>query len=382
MRVRGRWIHFPLRPVDLLTRMPPSFVAGVVADAVRKPFKSTGGDASFASILERGLGRTICLDFYFPYAEKIWGLPAAAIDPEQARRRVSSGSLAKVLRRLLGAVPGFKKPGAGRFFYPRHGYGQISEALRRAAEGAGATIHLNANVSAVVVENGRASQVEAGVCGQRRAFPADYVLSTIPVSVLPRIVRGGDAAPIDAAARLQYRAMVLIYVTLATDRFTEFDAHYFPEAGIRLTRMSEPKNYSLTTREGRTVLCAELPCSQTDPEWTMSDEDLGALVARDLDRAGLGPVPPILGTITRRLPQAYPLYAKGYRGAFDAIDRWASAIDGLVTFGRQGLFAHDNTHHTMAMAYAVCDCVRADGTFDAARWAAARRSFEDHVVED
>ena len=33
-------------------------------------------------------------------------------------------------------------------------------------------------------------------------------------------------------------------------------------------------------------------------------------------------------------------------------------------FGRQGLFAHDNTHHALAMAYAAVDCLREDGTFD------------------
>ena len=72
----------------------------------------------------------------------------------------------------------------------------------------------------------------------------------------------------------------------------------------------------------------------------------------------------VLQVQTRRLPHAYPLYTKGYREAFDALDRWIGGMDGLVTFGRQGLFAHDNTHHTMAMAYALVDSLRSDGTLD------------------
>lgn len=93
-------------------------------------------------------------------------------------------------------------------------------------------------------------------------------------------------------------------------------------------------------------------------------------------------MPRVLHAQTRRLPQAYPLYTRGYREAFDGVDRWVSALDGLVTFGRQGLFAHDNTHHTMAMAYALVQCLGDDGSFDRAAWVRARRSFEDHVVED
>ncbi|HQX81962.1 MAG TPA: hypothetical protein PKW63_09410, partial [Vicinamibacterales bacterium] len=185
-----------------------------------------------------------------------------------------------------------------------------------------------------------------------------------------------------ATQRLQQRSMVLVYLTLDAEQFTEFDAHYFPETAIRISRLSEPKNYSLTSAPGRTVLCAELPCSQDDGEWSMTDEALGKLVANDLVRAGLGPLPPVRHVQTRRLPHAYPLYTKGYREALDVLDHWIGDIDGLITFGRQGLFAHDNTHHTMAMAYALVDCLGADGSFDGTAWARARKSFEDHVVED
>jgi protoporphyrinogen oxidase len=383
IRLRGRWVHFPLKPVDLLTRLPPAFMAGVIGDALRKPFTGAPAVPSFASILERGLGSTICRDFYFPYARKIWGLAPEMLDPEQAKRRVSSGSIGKMIRRVLGAIPGLKKPGAGRFFYPKHGYGQISEALHRAATHAGAEVLLETNVTGVVLEAGRVRHVEAVVGGEARLLPATHVLSTIPVTVLANLIRtDGARPPKGAAGSLQQRSMVLIYLTLDASRFTEFDAHYFPETAIRISRLSEPKNYSLTQKPDRTVLCAELPCAQSDDVWTMTDEALGALVVRDLETAGLAPVPRVLHVQTKRLPHAYPLYTKGYRESFDALDRWISGVDGLITFGRQGLFAHDNTHHTMAMAYALVASLDSNGTLDRDAWARARKSFEHHVVED
>jgi hypothetical protein len=53
----------------------------------------------------------------------------------------------------------------------------------------------------------------------------------------------------------------------------------------------------------------------------------------------------------------------------------------VTTFGRLGLFVHDNTHHAMVMAYDVVDAVRA-GRRDEPAWAAARARFATHVVED
>jgi protoporphyrinogen oxidase len=382
IRLRGRWVHFPLHPLDLLTRLPPDFIAGVVTDVVRKRLTGNHVEPSFASILERGLGPTICRDFYFPYAEKIWGLPPSVLDPEQAKRRVSNGSLGKMVRRVLNAVPGLKKPGSGRFFYPRRGYGQISDAFHMAAVHAGATVLLQTAVTGVHVSQGRVAGVEIASNAGPRMLPATHVFSTIPLTVLARLVRSDGAAPLEAANALRQRAMILVYLTLATDQFTEFDAHYFPETAIRITRLSEPKNYSLTRRPGRTVLCAELPCSSEGPEWRMNDADLGALVCRDLEQAGLGPIPALVAVSTERLPYAYPLYTKGYRDAFDTLDQWIGGIDGLTTLGRQGLFVHDNTHHTMAMAYALVDCIGPDGVFNRGAWTRARQSFETNVVED
>lgn len=383
IRLRGRWVHFPLKPFDLIRHLPPSFVAGVMTDIIRKRITASPAEPTFASILEAGLGRTICRDFYFPYAEKIWGLTPDELDPEQAKRRVSSGSIGKMIRRVLGVLPGLRRPGAGRFFYPRLGYGQISDALHSAAEAAGATVQLRANVTAVVTESNRVTQVEVEADGESRVYPATHVFSTIPLTVLARLVRAeGNAPPPIAVDALKLRAMLLIYLSLDADQFTEFDAHYFPESEIRITRLSEPKNYSQTTRPGRTVLCAELPCSVDGSEWSMTESELGALVCRDLEQAGLGPVPNVSAVQVRRLPQAYPLYTRGYRESFDALDRWVGDFDGMVTFGRQGLFAHDNTHHTMAMAYELIDSLADDGTLDRDAWARARRSFEDNVVED
>jgi protoporphyrinogen oxidase len=187
---------------------------------------------------------------------------------------------------------------------------------------------------------------------------------------------------IESASALRYRAMILIYLVLETGQFTEYDAHYFPGADIPITRLSEPKNYSLNGPSGRTVLCAELPCSVHDAVWGAPDEELGKLVVSALAAAGLPVGCPIRAVTVRRLQQAYPVYTRDYRMHFDRLDRWLAGIPGVLTLGRQGLFVHDNTHHTLAMAYAAADCLREDGSLDRELWNRHRQAFESNVVED
>jgi protoporphyrinogen oxidase len=220
--------------------------------------------------------------------------------------------------------------------------------------------------------------------GQARSLHADYVWSTIPITALLGLLRPSPPAEcLRAAENIEYRAMVLIYLILEQDRFSEYDAHYFPEARIPFSRLSEPKNYANGQGpENSTVLCAELPCSPDGPEWAASDLELGQLMCDGLKAAGLPVRAPVRKSTTRRLRQAYPIYRLGYEAYFDQLDRCLSEVDGLLTFGRQGLFVHDNTHHALYMGYAAAACLDEQGHFDREQWQAYRRTFETHVVED
>ena len=404
----GRWIHFPLRPLDLALHAPHRFVLGVAKDLARRGVPAgrrraggPGGTETFAGVLERGLGATICREFYFPYARKIWGLEPHEISPVQARKRVSAGSIGKLLRRLLpGGSGGGGRSTKGVFYYPRHGYGQISEALAEAASGAGADVRLRTRVLRLGLDGGGAREqgpgapearvgtgsrrVEAEGPGGVRAFACDHVWSTLPVGPMVRMIDPPPPAEVLRAAEgLDQRAMLLVYLVLEQDRFTEYDAHYFPSPDVPFTRLSEPRNYA--AREdprGRTALCAEIPCSTTDAIWSEDDETLGRRVREGLARAGLPVGSPVLEVAVRRLPSAYPLYRIGYEEHFDRVDAWLREVPGLLTFGRQGLYAHDNTHHALFMARAAVTCLGDDGRFDGKRWAAYRSVFAEHVVED
>ena len=387
IRLCGRWIHFPLKPVDLALGLPPSFTVGVAADLLGKAFGSSNGNGraeTFASVLEKGLGRTICDNFYFPYVQKIWGLKPDELAVALAQRRVSANSLSKMTRKIFRALSGAKNGGGGRFFYPRRGYGQISEAYFRGARDAGAEIHVRSRVQSVEIEKGAVRVVYQDSDGQTFALNADQIWSTIPITVLAKCLK--PAAPdeiLKAAESIHYRAMILIYLVVEQERFSEFDAHYFPEATIPISRMSEPKNYSDGYGpKGVTVLCAELPCDADSPEWSMSDSELGRLTSQALEMVGIPVHAPISQIATRRLRQAYPIYHRGYEAYFKPLDEWLARIDRLLTFGRQGLFAHDNTHHALYMAYSAVDCLDEYGHFSRERWQSFRRVFESHVVED
>ena len=385
IRLQGRWIHFPLRMHDLALRLPPAFVTGVIADRIGKVFRnSRGSRQSFATVLEAGLGRTICRDFYFPYARKLWGVPPDELAAIQAHRRISASSLTKILWKVLSTMPGLRSPGDGYFFYPRQGYGQISDSFFAAARDAGAQMHLQARVESIDRNQNRITGVRYRKDNELHEVAATHVLSTIPVNVLARAVSPQAPADVlEATAQIKFRGMILVYLVLDQEQFTEYDAHYFPEPEITISRLSEPKIFSDGAgTPGITVICAEIPCDVNSDIWKKTDQELGDVVLDALSFAQIPVRTRVHKVLTRRLPNAYPIYYQGYEKYFELVDRWCNELQGLLSFGRQGLFVHDNTHHALYMGYAASKCLDDHGKFDFARWQQYRKQFESHVVED
>ena len=130
IRLENQWIHFPLKPGDLLLRMPKKFALGVALDMVRKQSSMNGQPDSFASVLEHSLGRTICRGFYFPYARKLWGLPPRNWRPHRPAAASPAtrwaGSCARSRTRFRPEAPG-----RGTLLLSRRGCGETASACAK-----------------------------------------------------------------------------------------------------------------------------------------------------------------------------------------------------------------------------------------------------------
>ncbi|MGB3687269.1 MAG: FAD-dependent oxidoreductase [Ornithinimicrobium sp.] len=445
LRLLNRWVDFPIRPAGVARAMPPRWLAAVARDVALSPLRARGKLApptpddqlcappsrsglcarragsdtakeapSYAAALRVSLGPAVYDTLYAPYAEKLWGLPGEQIDAEQARVRVSADTVPKVALRVLRAQAKRARTVIGRhrssaqhrtetaitgptFLYPRHGFGQIVEALDGAARTAGADIRTGMQVTAIETPDSDSLDDETATpslvtvrTADGAAWQARHLFSTLPIPLLARL---SDPAPpsqvVEDARALRFRAMVLVYLThrpheeLPRVRWSAYDAHYLPGAGTPITRISEPANYrdSADDPGDRTVVCAEIPCDMGDAIWSSSDKALRQVVT---DAIAAFDLPPLecSAVHTRRLRAVYPIYEHGFSERLARLEAWADAVPGVTTLGRSGLFAHDNTHHAFVMAHEAAQCLRGDGSFDDAAWRRARGSFRKHVVED
>ncbi len=77
IRLRDRWIHFPLQPLDLALRSPLEFSMGVGVDLAGKIFaggtRQEDGRENFASVMERGPRKNDLPGFLFSLRTQVVG---------------------------------------------------------------------------------------------------------------------------------------------------------------------------------------------------------------------------------------------------------------------------------------------------------------------
>ncbi|MEJ7712624.1 MAG: FAD-dependent oxidoreductase [Pyrinomonadaceae bacterium] len=116
----------------------------------------------------------------------------------------------------------------------------MCEAIAKSACGRGADLRLGTSVRQVNLGQPHCIEVEQD--GEVSLIEAEHIWSTIPITTLARIVNPpAPASVIEASGRIKYRAMILIYLVLDQPQFSQYDAHYFPETEIKLTRLSSRK---------------------------------------------------------------------------------------------------------------------------------------------
>ena len=215
--------------------------------------------------------------------------------------------------------------------YPKGGLSLLTQHL--AAE-LGDVIQLESRVEEILVDAGRAVAVR--VNGREHA--ASAVISTAPVNVLAKLVRGTDA--LQHLARFRYRPMTFVNMRFKGRGLLPDVVLWTPERRFPFFRLTEtPLSMPWLAPPLKTLITADIGCEVGDATWRMADDELGELC---LDH--LQPIIPdarqrYLGCRVLRTPIAYPVFLAEYEEDRRQLAR-STGIDGLYSIGRNGEFAH------------------------------------------
>jgi len=348
----GKFISFPLSPRSLLASLSFLVMARAAVEIMAARLRGGPEATNFEEAALRMYGPTIARRFLLNYSEKLWGLPCAQLSVKVSGRRMQELSAFSLLREALLGAPSNPGHMEGRFYYPRRGYGQISEALARAC--GPENIHTSSPIEALHHDGDR---IQAVTVGGRGRLPARRVINTLPLPLLVRILDPAPPAEIVAAAdSLKFRSLVVVAVFLDQDHATHSASLYFPGAEFPFTRISEPIHRSrFMAPEGKTSLCVEYPCFDTDALWRSSDEGLIRLTGDHLGRLGFTQPSRIIDARVVRLSHAYPVLEAGIEKMVAPQLAYLGRFSNLRITGRNGRFVYTHVHDMLRFGMDVIE---------------------------
>jgi protoporphyrinogen oxidase len=253
------------------------------------------------------------------------------------------------------------------FVYPRLGYQEISETMRRAIVAAGQRVELEALVRKVDVSDPGRVVVTFDRGGRSETVTGDFVVSTVPLTSL--LAHGLAPAPpaevIAAAGSLEFRSVITVNLMLAVPRMTADTWIYCHDEGLGFARLHEPRNWSpAMAPDGKSSVVLEYFCTKGDATWRRSEAELVEWGVADLCRLGFVRREQILGGFAVRAADAYPIYSLGYAEQLQRMRRHVESIERLAIVGRGGTFRYNNADHSIEMGLVTAQMI--DGKVDRA----------------
>lgn len=388
--LRGKYIDYPPSPVGASLHLGPfrmmRFGLGMLAEKLKSP----PATETYESIMRAAFGAPLYNFMLRPYTAKVWKTDPAQIHPDTARVRVSAGSLVKMAMALIRREKRGSESSLKEFRYVRGGIETLVRHLSETASAAGAEVRLAspaAGIDLVEKPGGwRAVAVRAGKSVGARIL-TDNVISTAPLPILlgellPKLEALDEARR--AAEGLVYLNIIFVLIIVKRKVISGDNWLYFPDPEFVFNRAYESKSFDPDMGpEDKSVLCVELTTRPGDAVDSDSDENIAAETVRQMASTGLFAESEVDEKIVYRLKYGYPLYSLDYAERLEKVFDGLARIENLLTCGRQGLFNHNNTDHSMLMGLRAADALIEDPAVPpAARWRARLDEFKRFRIVD
>ncbi len=358
----GHFVNYPLSAFNTLSALGPAGAAHAILDygamKVKKLWSRGSPEVTFEQWALNRFGRYLYRAYFKGYTEKTWGVPCTELSADFAEQRIKNLSFREALRDAL-FKSGEDESLVRQFLYPRHGFGQLTDAMAAVVQEPN-RIHTGCEVVEVGHQEGRITWVGVqGADGEVRRGPCDELISSLPVDELVERLRpAAPQAVLQAARQLTYRDMVILLLTLRVEQVSPDHWIYVPSEDIGFCRMHEPKNWSPEMAPAdRTSLVLEYFCQVGDDVWRRDDAFLAAQAAEDLAYMGLVRPGQVDGHTAVRLRRAYPVYRLAYDRHLDVVNEYLDRFSNLHSIGRNATFLYTSSDHYIDMGLKAAENV-------------------------
>lgn len=358
---QGRFFDYPLRAGNALRNLGPLRAIAAIASYVQARMMPERRDGSLESWVTHRFGSFLFKTFFRTYTEKLWGISCRQLDADWAAQRIQGLTLWGAVKSALTGNRGNKhKTLVDEFAYPTVGNQMFYERLRQEIEeSTGRSLLMGSPAARLEIHDGRVAAVELA---DGKRLPADWVVSSMPITLLLRALPNVPEEVLTAASRLRFRNTILVYLLVAQPDLFPDQWLYIHDPSVLHGRITNFRNWSpsIVGDEGQSVVCLEFWCFDEDLIWCDSEESLVQRAIQEVAKVGLIDDASIIEGRVVRIPRCYPVYERGYQEPLKVVTDYLDTIEGLVPVGRYGAFKYNNQDHSLLMGIMAAEAIASD----------------------
>ncbi|MBI2425137.1 MAG: FAD-dependent oxidoreductase [Candidatus Hydrogenedentes bacterium] len=349
---RKRFFSYPLQPVNALINMGPVEAARSLLSYAREKISPQaprdGATDTFEFWVVNRFGRRLFELFFKTYSEKLWGIGCDELDADFAAQRIKKFSLGEAIKSAFKLGNGKHKTLVDQFAYPLQGTGMVYERMAEYVRQRGGQVHLNCPVRRV---RNTERKIEGIELENGDAIDADFVVSTMPLTLLAGRLGGVPESVQAAIDSLSYRNTILVYLLVDSPSLFPDQWLYIHAADLQVGRVTNFRNWapSLYGNESNSILALEYWANAGDPLWKETEENLIALAEREMRSTGLLGQAAVTAGQVYRIPRCYPVYKRGYKEKLQVVVDYLHPFERLIPIGRYGAFKYNNQDHSILM---------------------------------
>ncbi len=352
---RGKLFDYPLKASNALGNLGILEAVRCVLSYVMVRVRPPKDQSHFEGWVAARFGWRLYRIFFKTYTEKVWGVPATAIQADWAAQRIKNLSLFSAVKNAILPKRNQKDIASliEEFQYPKLGPGMMWERCAEHVERLGGAVLYDAPVTRIERDEHGAVAVSATTPDGPLRLEVNEVVSSMPISDLVRSFDPPAPAEVMAAADdLRYRDFLTVALVVP-ERFSFPDNWiYIHSPGVRVGRVQNFGSWSpYLVKDGRTCLGLEYFVNEGDDVWTSPDDELIALAQKEITELGLVTGDVIEAGYVVRQAKAYPVYDEHYKRNVEVIRAWLeSAVPNVHPVGRNGMHRYNNADHSMFTA--------------------------------
>jgi protoporphyrinogen oxidase len=350
----GKYVDYPLKISNALKAIGPVTAARAMADYGKQQADKKLNPKEIVSMKDAYIdqyGELLYKLFFERYSEKVWGRPCDEMSGDWVTQRTKGMSIVTAVKDAIVPSKGKVVSLIDEFMYPKYGFGRFSERMADKIEELGNEVRLGAGVEKVHREGNKIVAVTIGTDNGPERVEAENFISSIPLTVLAKIMEPAAPAEIlEAADSLTFRNVITVNLMIKKRQVTPDTWLYVHDRNILFGRFHEPKNWSpfMVPSDEYTSLVIEYFCSFGDHIWNMTEEELVEQSVKHLvEDMKFLKREDVLGGFIVRAPRAYPSYVIGYDEPLEKIKDFIDQFENLQIIGRYGTFRYNNSDHSI-----------------------------------